>query len=98
MSMSEERNNRTGEDDGRTIVDMSGVERPNLFSFRRLPEEPSLPEEQRKANARSWQGQSVSREERRWLILGTIKASLLVGAAYGVGILLVILAFLRFAH
>lgn len=86
------------EDDGRTIVDMSGVERPNLFSFRRPSEEPGLPEEQRRQNAESWEEQSVSREERRWLILGTIKASLLVGAAFAGGILLAILWFLAVGH
>ena len=29
---------RPFEDDGRTIVDMSGVERPNLFQFRKVRE------------------------------------------------------------
>ena len=86
------------EDDGRTIVDMSGVERPNPFGFRRLPKEPALPEEQRRANADSWKEQSVSREERRWLILGTIKASLLVGGAFAAGMLAVILWFLFIGH
>lgn len=95
--MSWEKRPEEQEDDGRTIVDMSGVERPNLFGFRPNADEPDLPEEQRRANAESWMGQTVSREERRWVILGTIKASLLVGSVFALGILLVILAFARFA-
>ena len=96
--MSRDRERFEEEDDGRTIVDMSGVERPNLFSFRPRPDEPERPEEERRANNESWLRSEVSGEERRWLILGTIKAALLVGSAFGIGILLVILAFARFAH
>lgn len=96
--MSRDRRPPEQEDDGYTIVDMSGVERPNLFSFRKSSEAPALPEEQRKANSESWLREDVSREERRWLILGTIKASLLVGSVFAAGILLVILAFARFAY
>ncbi len=81
--------NEEYEDDGRTIVDMSAVERPNLFSFR-TPEQPKITSEPQK-NDRPWEDHSFNKEERRWAIFGALKASLLIGAAYVIGLGIVIL-------
>ena len=87
--------NEEYEDDGRTIVDMSAVERPNLFSFR-SPEQAKMPSEPQK-NDRPWEDHSMNKEERRWAIFGALKASLLIGLAYvvglGIAILLLVLYF-----
>lgn len=82
------------DDDGRTIADMSGIERPNLFL-------PRIPSEERKAREteqlenekrgeRPWENNSVSREERRWVLLGTMKAVALIALPYLVGFALLI--------
>lgn len=85
------------EDDGRTIVDMSGVERPNLFSFRKIKEEPQLPEGERERNRQSWESSDeLSRKERLWLIFGSLRAALLIVLIFGAVFALVILAFLHF--
>ncbi len=81
--------NEEYEDDGRTIVDMSAVERPNLFSFR-TPEQSKITSEPQK-NDRLWEDHSLNKEERRWAIFGALKASLLIGAAYVIGLGIVIL-------
>ena len=82
-------------DDGRTVADMSGVSRRNLFGFdpnslrsaaaaeRARPSEP----------VRAAEDDGLSRKERLWAILGALKAILLVGLCFAVGMALVILAF-----
>ena len=88
---------RPFEDDGRTIVDMSGVERPNLFPFRKVREEPKLPEEERERNRESWERNGeLDTKERLWLIFGSLRAALLIVLIFGVCFALVILAFLHF--
>ena len=84
--------NEEFEDDGHTIVDMSQVERPNLFSFRsndRTNHEVK--------SKRSSDNYSYSNEERRWAIFGALKASMLIGLAYivvlGLVVLLLVLYF-----
>lgn len=76
------------EDDGRTIVDMSQVERPNLFSIRSLGND-SI--DQKQTSDRSSYQEPLTKEQTRWAILGTLKASLLIGLAYVVGLGLLIL-------
>lgn len=76
------------DDDGRTIADMSGVSRPNLFSANLpegdvrdpAPEEPDHP----------WEDHSLSRQERSWFIFGALKAALLIALAFIVGLGLLI--------
>lgn len=70
-------------DDGRTIVDMSDVEKPNLLSFR-----PFNQEEQQSYTSPK---ETYTKEQRRWAIFGALKASLLIGLAYVVGFGLLIL-------
>ncbi len=81
------RNRKTyNDDDGRTIVDMSGVERPSMFGH--MPpkkENPvfSAPEEKPE---RPWEESGYTRGERNAAIWGALKAGLLVALAYIVGL------------
>ena len=84
------------DDDGRTIVDMSGVERPSLLGH--LPpsekKDPvfSAPEEKPR---RPWEESGYSRSERRSAVRGALSAALLIGLAYivGLGALIAILLY-----
>ena len=70
------------EDDQRTIADMSGISRPNPFGF-------GPPEDiRRKPAGRSGSPEQpeLNREERSAAVWGAMKAALLVGAAYIVGL------------
>ncbi len=78
------------EDDGHAIVDMSSVERPNLFSFRN-PSSHSNVVQEKKENDRPWEDNSLNSSERRWAILGALKASLMIGFAYIIGLGIIIL-------
>ena len=75
------------DDDGRTIADMSQVKRPSLFG--NLPgsvyKREEKPEEQEPRKAAPWVDGSLSKQDRHAFFLGTMKASLLIGAAYLVG-------------
>ena len=78
---------RYEDDDGRTVVDMSGVERPNLFT-------PRIPSQE--AKSRDWERErrakperetlDLSPGERRWAILGMLKAAFLIIIPYAVGL------------
>ena len=86
---------RYEDDDGRTIVDMSGVERPNLFSFRNPSQEARSREAERRerevlASGRPQETLDLSPSERRWVILGTLKAAFLIAIPYIVGMGVVI--------
>jgi len=86
------------DDDGRTIADMSGVERPSLWGVR-PPEErtkppaspPAPPEEDR-----PWEDASMGPEERRMYVLGALKAGLLIALVFivALGLLTAFLLFL----
>lgn len=75
------------DDDGRTIADMSGVSAPSLFGH--LPKRKAAPE-QELPDVPSMESE-ISKEERRWYILGAMKAALLIGFAFIAGLGLVIL-------
>ena len=80
------------EDDGRTIADMSGVSRRSLFGVR--PHETDLPpSEISHPDVKSSERVELTREERRWAVLGMMKAVLLIGLCFAAGLALVILAF-----
>ena len=73
---------RYEDDDGRTVVDMSGVERPNLFT-------PRIPSQE--AKSRDWERERRAKPERetldrRWAILGMLKAAFLIIIPYAVGL------------
>lgn len=79
--------NEFEEDDNRTIADMSGVQRPRLFgglffpqvgTGRRIPEVKEHETEAEKPE--------LLPGEKKWYILGAIKAALLIGVVY-IGVL-----------
>ena len=88
------------DDDGRTIVDMSGVGRPNPLFLPRGPggakKEPAQPPRPEGEQERPWEDAPLTREERRMYILGALKAGLLIGLAFIVGLGLVIVLMLLF--
>ena len=82
-------------DDGRTIADMSGVSRRSLFGFNPNKLRPDGTEDNTKPDdsPRAEETEGFSREDRIWAILGALKAVLLVGLCFAVGMALIILAF-----
>ena len=72
------------DDDGRTIFDMSAVEKPNLFSFN----PPYMDEEPSAASDRPWESSNdeMPHEMRRAYVWGALKASLLIASAFVAGI------------
>lgn len=82
------------EDDGRTVADMSGVERPNLFLARR-PRSPESAPPREKRRDRPGETGGLSREERRWYMLGALRAALLIALCFivvlGLAVLLMLL-------
>ena len=78
-------------DDGRTVVDMSLVDRRTPFGYRREGEKPPAPAPEAPPRpARPWEDRSLSRSERWAFIRGTVGASLLIGCVYFAGFALVI--------
>ena len=72
------------EDDGRTIADMSGIApQPTILPRRKPRKEPET----------SGEGLELTHKEKRWAVLGAMKAVLLIAGAYllGLGILLGVL-------
>ena len=73
------------EDDGRTIADMSGIERQPTFlpHFHRKRSDFSAPDAPR-ANDRPWESAAgeLTREERNAAIHGALKAGLLIAGVY----------------
>lgn len=87
------RDRRDFEDDGRTIADMSDVSRPSLFGHLPVREKGTKPLPQ-EAVSQGPEQEPLSPEARRWAILGALKAALLIGMAFIVGLGLVILLLL----
>ena len=79
-------------DDGRTIASMSGVERQNFFipKVRANEERDSFSSSdggEDSKNDRPWdQSGRLSKEETRWYAFGALKAALLIGSAFIVGL------------
>lgn len=82
------------EQDERVVADMSGVERRNIM-FGSRPKgtraELKEPPQKRRNSAYPYEEEEITPEQRKWYILGTLKASFMIGAVYVVGIGLVIL-------
>ncbi len=81
-------------DDGRTIADMSGVERPAMFghlpsSLRREKKEAPEPKDSG-GEDRPWEDYSMNRRERTGYVLGALGAALCIGLVYIVVLGLVI--------
>ncbi|MBE5038579.1 hypothetical protein INF35_12345 [Subdoligranulum sp. DSM 109015] len=86
------------EDDGRTIADMSGVEMPSLF-LPRKPRQPGQDNTPRETSGqdRPWEEQEeLTAGQKFWVILGALKAALLIGSVYLVGLGLIILLMVLF--
>lgn len=81
------------DDDGRTIADMSNVSRQRLLIPRLSPQSSSARSQRQDDNAAQPNIQ-LSRQERRWYILGAVKAGLLIALAFIVGLGIVVLLFL----
>ncbi len=77
--MSRKKNGKYEDDDGRTVADMSGVERRYLFGFapfRKSPDRKGGEDEAQ--DDRPWEDKSLSREETGHFILGALGAGLLI--------------------
>ena len=80
-------------DDGRTVADMSGVERQRVFL-------PRLPKKENKNNDGAWEGRAesdaekLSREDRHAYVFGALGASLLVAGIFILAAFLFICFFL----
>lgn len=79
------------EDDGRTIADMSGIEHSPMWLPRRkehterVPQEPAAPE-------RPWeQNNELTRKERFWVVMGALKATLMISAVYLIALVALVL-------
>lgn len=81
------------DDDGRVIADMSGVERQRLLIPRINWGRGSAPAEE--GDRQGWES-SFTPDERRMAVLGALKAALLIGLAFIVGIGAVILLMVLF--
>ena len=81
------------EDDGRTIADMSEVTHRSLFGAAPRGTD-HIPKAATQSAEAGREEVSLTPEERRWAFLGMMKAVLLVGLCFAVGLALVILAFL----
>lgn len=81
------KNQRKYEDDGRTIADMSEVERPSLF-VPRFPSENKPPHSNQQEPSTQ---PELSRREQWMFVLGALKAALLVALPFILGFALLIL-------
>ncbi len=90
-------------DDGRTVADMSGLERPSLLGSlvggraRDAIKRPGhAAQEERPRQDRPWEDAGLSREERRWYLLGALKAALLIAVVFiaGLGLFIALLLLL----
>jgi hypothetical protein len=83
-------------DDGRVVADMTGVERRRVM----MPKRPTGTRGELQNNvpdtmsSGSMYQEEVTPEQRRWYILGALKAALMIGAVYAVGFGLAILLLL----
>ena len=85
---------REFEDDGRTVADMSGIERQPMF----LPKFKHLKKEEQNENAnqsdKPWEDNSFSKKERKSFIFGALGAGLLIGAVFALAFALIIFLFM----
>lgn len=79
------------DDDGRRIADMSGITRPNLWSFRNPATAPwhereraKQAEQEENAQAESRPQAQLSKEDRRVYMLAAVGAALAIAAVFGV--------------
>lgn len=80
---------RYEDDDGRTFADMSQVERPHFFGS--FPDKHERDKVWHKKSSAMGAEDEMTGQERRWYVLGAMKASLLIALAYIVGLGLLVL-------
>ncbi len=99
----ERKRSHPDDDDGRTIADMSGVEHPSLLGSlvgARMSDAIKRPgrsaQESPSRKDRPWEDTGLSREERRWYLLGALKAALLIAVVFiaGLGLFIALLLLL----
>ncbi len=69
------------DDDGRTVADMSGVERTPLI-VPRLPDRKNDAPESAEQPDRPWEQQTLTKGERRSVVLGAMSASVLIALIF----------------
>jgi hypothetical protein len=80
------------DDDGRIVADMSDLTRQNLLIPRfHPPQKPAQQAAPEPEHDRPWEDKSISPKERKWYILGALKAALLIALAFILGLGLIIL-------
>ena len=87
--MTEERKKFEIEDDGRTIADMSDIGGQGLLFPRRAQRKTSMStlEEEQPVKDRPWEQQDAfTPQERRMYALGALKAALLIGLVFIIGL------------
>lgn len=77
------------DDDGRSIADMSGIDRPSLFIPRKHPTK-GAEHDKSSGNDRPWENNSMTKKERRLYVFGALGAALLIGLVFAIGIGLII--------
>ncbi len=92
-------NEANNEEDMLVISDMSEVKRHSFFSFTGFSYGNRLIKEKKNTNDSNYFSNEndvieLTKEEKKWYILGVLKASLLIGAIYAFGLSLVIIIFL----
>ena len=85
---------REFEDDGRTIADMSGIERQPMIipKFSHLKKNKNS--EAQEADDKPWEDNSFNKKERKSFIFGALGATVLVSAIFALAFALVILLFM----
>lgn len=94
-----DKNKANNEEDMLVISDMSEVKRHSFFSFTGFSYGNRLRKEKKNTNDSNYFSNEndvieLTKEEKKWYILGVLKASLLIGAIYAFGLSLVIMIFL----
>ena len=74
------------DDDGRTIADMSDVSAPSMFVPKSLPQSRKSVEPRQEKPSPAWQDDGYTAKERFLVAMGALKAALLIGMAFIVGI------------
>ena len=89
MSMSTRKDHQ--DDDGRTIADMSGIQRQPVF----IPKIPKRPTAENGENAQKKENELfLTKKEKTAYILGTLRSALLIGAVFAAAFALLIILML----
>ena len=90
--MKKDKSDRDFEDDGRSVADMSEIDKPSLFTFR-SPPKTSASDEEKNKEGKAWEPPEyvpMSKEDRRPYLFAAVGASLLIVAVFLVAAALLI--------